>query len=217
MDEGEDEQSGDDSESEEEIGCQIDELHEEVDSLEQELKQMDEEPKKKITAHDLDHAFRSLGLPKTKKYLEYVIWETDENLDGAVDWDEFQLMFFRNMTDKTGLEPFELFNVVQFMTFDQDNKGYITEDDCMSTLFVRFGRNAVAREMEKLFGDKLKSKGGEGVLRLADYLAVAGVREVHMTEQRMGDLLKKVETLKPPKSTRGGSGIVEHEKKWKPM
>ena len=52
-------------------------------------------------------------------------------------------MFFRNMTDKTGLEPFELFNVVQFMTFDQDNKGYITEDDCMSTLFVRFGRNAV--------------------------------------------------------------------------
>jgi hypothetical protein len=27
MDEGEDEQSGDDSESEEEIGCQIDELH----------------------------------------------------------------------------------------------------------------------------------------------------------------------------------------------
>ena len=126
-------------------------------------------------------------------------------------------MFFRNMTDKTGLEPFELFNVVQFMTFDQDNKGYITEDDCMSTLFVRFGRNAVAREMEKLFGDKLKSKGGEGVLRLADYLAVAGVREVHMTEQRMGDLLKKVETLKPPKSTRGGPGIVEHEKKWKPM
>lgn len=29
--------------------------------MEQELKQMDEEPKKKITAHDLDHAFRSLG------------------------------------------------------------------------------------------------------------------------------------------------------------
>ena len=65
-----DDESNDESESDEDIGCQIDELHEEVDALEQELKQMDDEPKKKITAHDLDHAFRTLGLPKTKKYLE---------------------------------------------------------------------------------------------------------------------------------------------------
>ena len=126
-------------------------------------------------------------------------------------------MYYRNSKDKTGLEPFELYNVVQFKIFDQDNKGFITEDDCMSTLFVRYGRNAVAREMEKLFGNKLKAKGGEGVLRLADYLAVAGVREVHMVEQRMSELMKKVETLKPPKSARGGSGIVEHENKWKPI
>ena len=65
-----DRESDEDSESEEEIGCQIDELQEEVESLEQELKQMDEEAKKKITAQDLDHTFRTLGLPKTKKYLE---------------------------------------------------------------------------------------------------------------------------------------------------
>lgn len=42
-----------------------------------------------------------------------MIWEVDENLDGYVDWEEFQLMYFRNMHDTTGLEPFELFNIVQ--------------------------------------------------------------------------------------------------------
>ena len=41
-----------------------------------------------------------------------MIWEVDENLDNRVDWEEFKLMYKRNMEDETGLEPFQLFNVV---------------------------------------------------------------------------------------------------------
>ena len=152
-----------------------------------------EEPTKPVeqrvmTVKDLDTSLRTLGRQCTRKQLEYMIWEVDENLDGVVDWDEFKVMYQRNVNDETGLEPFELFNIVQFMTYlptlrvDKDFRPQITEDDTMSTLFARYGhdhrygRVHVERVMSKLFGDKLKAHKGEGVLTLDEYLRVVGVR-----------------------------------------
>jgi hypothetical protein len=42
-----------------------------------------------------------------------MIWEVDENLDGCVDWDEFELLYERKLNDTTGLEPSSLFTIVQ--------------------------------------------------------------------------------------------------------
>ncbi len=162
----------------------------EIAAIENEIndtKQLEEGPQV-ITIKDLDHALRTLGRQCTKKQLEYMIWEVDENLDGEIDWNEFKMMYHRNVTDETGLEPFELFNIVQFMTYlpslkiDKDFKAQITEDDTMSTLFARYGHDQtygrvhVERLMTKLFGDKLKAEKGEGVLSLDEYLKVVGVR-----------------------------------------
>lgn len=180
-----------------EEGCNIDDtqrndwsLSLEIAALETEInhtKQFEEGPQV-ITIKDLDHALRTLGRQCTKKQLEYMVWEVDENLDGEIDWDEFKMMYHRNVTDETGLEPFELFNIVQFMTYlpslkiDKDFKAQITEDDTMSTLFARYGHDQtygrvhVERLMTKLFGDKLKAEKGEGVLSLDEYLKVVGVR-----------------------------------------
>ena len=61
-------------------------------------------PTRKIHAPDLNEALKALGRRCTKKEIEDMIWEVDENLDGCVDWEEFRLMFQRNITDTTGLE-----------------------------------------------------------------------------------------------------------------
>ena len=88
-------------------------LEREITEIKAELKTRMDDVKKTVTIRDLDQALRALNRVCTKKQLEYMIWEVDENLDGCVDWDEFQMMYYRNMTDTTGLEPFELFNIVQ--------------------------------------------------------------------------------------------------------
>ena len=55
-----------------------------------------------------------------------MIWEVDEDLDGCVNWNEFKLMFLRNICDTTGMEPYSMFNVVQFMMYDKDASGSVT-------------------------------------------------------------------------------------------
>lgn len=165
------------------------ELSMEIAALEDEIGQIKPTEEKVIGFKDLENALSTLGHNCTKKQLEHMIWEVDENLDGVVDWEEFKMMYNRNVSDETGLEPFELFNIVQFMTYlptlrvDTDFNALITEDDTMSTLFVRYGHDQrygrvhVEKVMSKLFGDKLKAHGGEGVLSLDDYLRVVSVRE----------------------------------------
>lgn len=45
-----------------------------------------------------------------QKEIEDMIWEVDENLDGCVDWEEFHLMFQRNIKDRTGTSIYAVFN-----------------------------------------------------------------------------------------------------------
>ena len=43
--------------------------------------------------------------------------EVDENLDGRVNEKEFELMYKKCIEDQQGLEPRNLFNLVQFLMF----------------------------------------------------------------------------------------------------
>jgi len=201
---------------EDELNDRVESLESEIEVVLSELKKLEDRTDRTISSSDLDHVLRSLGRPAHKKAVEFMIWEVDENIDGVVDWGEFQLMFHRNKGDQTGLEPFELYNLVEFMTFDRDNKGFITEDDTMSTLFVRHGRSQVEHLVANMFGEKLRAKGGEGTLSLEDYLAVASVRNPRMREHRLQQLMQQVEQLKPPRTSKNSAGVVEHEKTWRP-
>ena len=75
-----------------------------------------------------------------------------------------------------GLEPFQLFNVVQFMMYDRDNSGAVSVDETMHMLYARYGKDRLESEMKALFGDKLQSSDGDGTLTFADYLSAVNVR-----------------------------------------
>ena len=40
-----------------------------------------------------------------------------------------------------GLEPSGLFNMVQFMMFDEDNSGAVTVDETMTMIYQRYGKD----------------------------------------------------------------------------
>lgn len=48
-----------------------------------------------------------------RRDIDYMIWEVDENADGKIDWDEFQLVYYRNVVDKTENEPTAFFHILE--------------------------------------------------------------------------------------------------------
>ena len=57
------------------------------------------------------------------------------------------------------------------MTFDEQHKGYIVEDDCMELLFARYGSGKLEKELQLIFGAKLRAAGGDGKLDLPGFLS----------------------------------------------
>mmetsp|Transcript_27250 Transcript_27250/g.37549 ORF Transcript_27250/g.37549 Transcript_27250/m.37549 type:complete len:175 (-) Transcript_27250:453-977(-) len=76
-----------------------------IEELHKELQEVETKPDKKITCGDVMEMFKFLKEKITRKEVEEMIWEVDENLDECIDWQEFRLMFNRNIMDRTGLEP----------------------------------------------------------------------------------------------------------------
>jgi Ca2+-binding EF-hand superfamily protein len=139
--------------SKEEIEEELKKIDNTLDKLTSEFNAVQTNPTKAIKHEDLFEAMKSLGKVCSKKEINDMIWEADENLDGVVDWEELRGMFNRNLIDKTELEPVNLFNVVQFMTYDKKNCGTITADDTMAILFARYGSSQLEMRMKKLFGE----------------------------------------------------------------
>lgn len=75
------------------------------EEIEKELDALKSKPDKKISYTDISEMLKFLNHKMSKREIEEMIWEVDENLDGYIDWSEFRLMFNRNLMDQTGLEP----------------------------------------------------------------------------------------------------------------
>lgn len=97
-----------------------------------------------------------------KAYVEEMVWEVDEDLDGQLNWTEFKLMFTRNILDKTGLEPSRMFNLTQFLIYDHNENGMVSVDETMNMLYARYGRSTMEMKLKELFGTDMHETGREG-------------------------------------------------------
>jgi Ca2+-binding EF-hand superfamily protein len=66
----------------------------------------------KFGVDEVTKILKHLGVPQSRPDVELILWEVDEDLDGAVSKNEFEIMYKRCVSDKTGLEPRKLFNLV---------------------------------------------------------------------------------------------------------
>ncbi|GAB4819032.1 hypothetical protein N2152v2_006078 [Parachlorella kessleri] len=106
----------------------------------------------KIDAEELAAYFTTTGHKMKKAEIDDMIWEVDEDCDQKVNWEEFQCMHERCRDDKTGTEPRQLFNVVQFVIHDLGNSGKVTLEEAMKLTYLRFGRNELDAQLEAVFG-----------------------------------------------------------------
>ena len=107
-----------------------------------------------------------------ERKIDRMVFEVDENVDGMVSWDEFQLMFFRNVNDESGLEPFELFNLVEFLVCDEDMSNSVTDDELIPMLVARYGD----KHVQEYLNDLKAADDGDCQFSYEEYLQIASKR-----------------------------------------
>lgn len=123
-----------------------------------------------ISMKDVETLMHVLGVSPSKQVIQHMIYEVDEMVDEMVSWDEFLLTYYRNVTDISGCEPCSFFRIMEFVVFDPHHKGRIVEDDVMEVLFARIGAARLEDELQAIFGNNRRAKGGDGTISLQQYL-----------------------------------------------
>jgi hypothetical protein len=69
----------------------------------------------RVSPRELSIALRRLGARRDPASIEIMVWEVDEDHDGAAGWAEFRRAYDRCAADADACEPRQLYNVVIFM------------------------------------------------------------------------------------------------------
>lgn len=133
-----------------------------LEELTRELQEIENKMDKKITCNDVVEMFKFLKFKISRKEVEELIWEVDENLDECIDFAEFRLMFNRNIIDRTGLEPSRMFWLTQFLIYDSNMNGFVSVDETMNLLYARYGGNKLDSKLKDIFGPNMNETGRQG-------------------------------------------------------
>ena len=141
-----------------------------LQNLQRVFDNLDKKCDKKIDSEELYEYLRFLGFRCNMTNVKDLIWEVDEDSDGCLSWQEFKNMFYRVRNDKTGWEPRQLYNVVEFMMHDKDCSGTIDMEECMEILFRRFGKEQLEAKVNEFFG---QDEDGDNEVTFTEFLNVA--------------------------------------------
>ena len=126
-------------------------------------KDPEEEEKKiksgKFGVKALRKIFKKLTKTYNKNEIKLMIWEVDTNLDGFISYDEYERMYKRCLIDEKEKEPKKLYHLIQFLMFDKERKGEITEEDTLEVLVVR-NNNGLDNAINDIFDIEKKDEKG---------------------------------------------------------
>jgi len=103
---------------------------------------------------------RKLTGKYNKKDVELMLWEVDTNLTGYISYDEYERMYKNCIIDKKEREPKRLYTLVQFLMFDKEHKGFITEEDTLEILTIR-NHNGLDNAVNDIFCIEVKDEKGK--------------------------------------------------------
>ena len=126
-----------------------------------------------ITKDDISSCLVELtGEQPDAKKIDRMVFVVDENVDGNISWEEFQLMYFRQTYDESGLEPHDLYNLVEFLICDEDMSNAVTDDELIPVLVARYDREHVDKYLKELRA----ADDGDCQFSYKEYLQIASRR-----------------------------------------
>lgn len=169
----------------------------EQNELERAFRTIDKKGDMRIDPEELTQLFQELGHEPKRGEVEDMLWEVDEDCDGCISWQEFQTLYTRCRDDKTGYEPRGLFNVVEFVMNDKHSQGFITLEEAMQIMYLRYGRALLDSQLEEVFGTADLNSGK--ILTLSEFLSCLHANQV---KQLLNRVTAKTYKAPPPPQKR---------------
>ena len=93
----------------------------------------------RITIKALRKILRIIDKVPPREELELMLWEVDDDLNKQISRYEVEKMYKRCLWDEEEVEPKRLYRLILFLMYDKEDKNYVTEEDTLELLIIRFG------------------------------------------------------------------------------
>ena len=103
-----------------------------------------------VDAEDIAVILGRLNYETAEGEVDDLIWEVDDDRDGGLNWAEFSSLYERARADDggdhSGYEPRRLFSLIEFLMFDLDADGFVTENEAIELFYRRYGREVLFKK-----------------------------------------------------------------------